>query len=76
MIYSYGGAPYVALGTDCFCRSDTRSALRGYYEIDRRHIAVAALDALARQERVPRGVVAQAIERYAIDADAPPPWTR
>jgi len=76
LIASYVGAPFVALGTDGFGRSDTRSALRGYFEIDRRHIAVAALDALARQERVPRSVVAQALERYAIDVDAPPPWTR
>jgi pyruvate dehydrogenase E1 component len=76
LIASYVGAPFVALGTDGFGRSDTRSALRGYFEIDRRHIAVAALDALARQGRVPASVVAQAIERYAIDADAPPPWTR
>jgi pyruvate dehydrogenase E1 component len=76
LIASYVGAPFVALGTDGFGRSDTRSALRGYFEIDRRHIAVAALDALARREHVPRSVVAQALDRYAIDADVSPPWSR
>jgi pyruvate dehydrogenase E1 component len=75
LIASYVEAPFVALGTDGFGRSDTRSALRGYFEIDRHHIVVAALDALAKRARVPRNAVATALERYGIDADAPAPWT-
>ena len=67
--------PYVALGTDGFGRSDTRAALRRFFENDRRHIAVAALDALAREGSVPAPVVATAITRYGIDADADPPWS-
>ncbi len=37
---------YVTLGTDGFGRSDTRAALREFFEVDRRSIALAALDAL------------------------------
>jgi len=36
---------YVALGTDGFGRSDTRAALRAFFEVDRRSIALAALHA-------------------------------
>jgi pyruvate dehydrogenase E1 component len=43
LIASYIDAPFVALGTDGFGRSDTRAALRRFFEIDRYHIVVAAL---------------------------------
>jgi pyruvate dehydrogenase E1 component len=67
---------YVALGTDGFGRSDYRVALRRFFEVDRHHVAVAALDALAREGTIEPSVVQSAIERYEIDADAAPPWTR
>jgi pyruvate dehydrogenase E1 component len=35
--------PYTVLGTDGFGRSDTRERLRRFFEVDRAHIAVAAL---------------------------------
>ena len=38
---------YVTLGTDGFGRSDSREALRGFFEVDRRWIVVATLKALA-----------------------------
>jgi hypothetical protein len=59
-----------ALGTDGFGRSDTRAALRRFFEIDRQHVVLAALQAVAPQ-RVPEATL-----RYGLDADAPPPWTR
>jgi pyruvate dehydrogenase E1 component len=40
------GDRYVALGTDGFGRSDTRAALRAFFEVDRHAIALAALQAL------------------------------
>ena len=40
-------APFVALGTDGFGRSDTREQLRAFFEVDRRWVALAALKALA-----------------------------
>jgi pyruvate dehydrogenase E1 component len=44
---------FVALGTDGFGRSDTRRALRAFFEVDAPSIAVAALDALARDGHLP-----------------------
>ncbi|MEO8204202.1 MAG: pyruvate dehydrogenase, partial [Betaproteobacteria bacterium] len=67
---------YVVLGTDGFGRSDTRAALRDFFEVSREHIAVAALAALADDGGVSREVVAEAISRYGIDAGRPPSWTR
>jgi pyruvate dehydrogenase E1 component len=69
-------AKFVALGTDGFGRSDTRAALRDFFEVDRRHIAVAAIDALVRSDKLPRRTLADALTRYAIDTDRPAPWTR
>jgi pyruvate dehydrogenase E1 component len=75
LIASYVGARFVALGTDGFGRSDTRNALRRFFEVDRQHVVIAALHALAEAGTVPRTTVADAIRRYGIDADAPAPWT-
>ena len=38
---------YHVLGTDGYGRSDTRAALRDFFEVDRRYVALAALKALA-----------------------------
>jgi pyruvate dehydrogenase E1 component len=74
LIAGYVRAPYSALGTDGFGRSDNRVALRGFFEVDRRHIAVAALYALAEQRTTSFDLVAAAIEKYAIDGEASAPW--
>ena len=74
LIASYVTAPFVTLGTDGFGRSDTRSALRRFFEVDRGHIAVAALHALGRLGTLGMDVVGQAVSRYVADAEAPPPW--
>ena len=76
LIASYLAARFVTLGTDGFGRSDTRTALRDFFENDRRHVTVAALHALAQQGGVPQGAVGTALERYGIDANAGAPWTR
>ena len=67
---------YVALGTDGFGRSDTRAALRDFFEVSREHIAVAALAALADEGAVARETVAVALQRYGIDPVRPPSWRR
>ena len=67
---------YTVLGTDGFGRSDYRVKLRRFFEVDRHHVAVAALKALADEGAVEPGVVQGALERYDIDADAEPPWKR
>ena len=66
---------YTVLGTDGFGRSDYRVKLRGFFEVDRHHVAVAALKALADDGVLDAAVVQGAIERYGIDADVAPPWT-
>ena len=68
-------ASFTTLGTDGFGRSDTRVALRAFFEVDRFQIALAALDALARSGVIDRGSVLRAIERFAIDAQARAPWS-
>jgi pyruvate dehydrogenase E1 component len=67
-------APYTVLGTDGFGRSDTRSALRGFFEVDQHHIVVATLHTLARQGMIDSALCAQAIERYGIAVDNAAPW--
>ncbi len=67
---------YTVLGTDGFGRSDYRRKLRSFFEVDRHHVALAALKALADQGAIPLQSAADAIQRFGIDAEAAPPWTR
>ena len=66
---------YVTLGTDGFGRSDTRKALRYFFEVDRHWIVVAALKALADDGVIEPRKVAEAIARYGIDSNKPNPLT-
>jgi len=75
LIAAYVEAPFTALGTDGFGRSDTRSALRRFFEIDRQHIVVAALDSLTQCGAIRREIVAEAIKRYGLHP-LTPPWER
>jgi pyruvate dehydrogenase E1 component len=65
--------PFVPLGTDGFGFSDVRSALRRHFEVDAEHVVVATLDALAQDGAIEASVVAEAIERYGINPEAPDP---
>lgn len=69
------GRRFVALGTDGFGRSDTREALRTFFEVDRHFIALAALKALADDGAVPRATIGDAIRRDGIDIDKVDPAT-
>ena len=60
-------ANYRVLGTDGFGRSDFRKKLRSHFEVDRHFVAVAALKALADENKVPSTKVADAIKKYGID---------
>jgi pyruvate dehydrogenase E1 component len=66
---------YVVLGTDGFGRSDTREKLRHFFEVDRRWVTLAALNALADDGHIDRARVAEAIARYGIDVTKPNPLT-
>ncbi len=76
MIRTWVPRRYVTLGTDGFGRSDTRAALRAFFEVDRFHVTVAALKSLADDGAVDRTVVTRAIEKYGIDRSKPNPWDR
>ena len=66
---------YVTLGTDGFGRCDTREKLRDFFEVDRRWITVAALNALADDGEIDRKKVAEAIAKYKLDPNKPNPLT-
>jgi pyruvate dehydrogenase E1 component len=70
LIRPYVPGKYVALGTDGFGRSDTRAALRAFFEVDARSIALAALAAMEHPS------VGLARQRYGIDDALRPPWQR
>jgi len=73
-IRPYVPTRFVCLGTDGFGRSDYRKALRKFFEVDRHYVAVAALKALADDNGLPTKKVEEAIAKYGIDAERPPPW--
>ena len=64
---------YSVLGTDGYGRSDTRANLRRHFEVDRFHIAHAAIAALAADGKMTGKDVARAIKLYKIDTDKPNP---
>ncbi len=66
-------AKYRVLGTDGFGRSDFRRKLRSHFEVDRHFVAVAALKALADENKVPSTKVADAIKKYGIDPEKKSP---
>ena len=66
-------APFISLGTDGFGRSDTRQALRRYFETDAAHVVVAALDVLRQTGEGKAEEVEDAIRRYGIDPDRADP---
>ncbi len=66
---------YAVLGTDGYGRSDSRAALRDFFEVDRRYIVLAALKALADEGSVDRNTVSRAITALGIDAARPNPVT-
>ncbi|HYZ31887.1 MAG TPA: pyruvate dehydrogenase (acetyl-transferring), homodimeric type [Crenalkalicoccus sp.] len=72
-IRPYVPARYRVLGTDGFGRSDYRRRLRHFFEVDRHWVALAALDSLARDQKLPRAKVAEAIGKYGIDPEKPNP---
>jgi pyruvate dehydrogenase E1 component len=66
---------FVALGTDGYGRSDSREALRSFFEVDRYYVVVASLKALADEGKLPASKVTEAIVKYKLDANKPNPTT-
>lgn len=69
----YIARDYTVLGTDGFGRSDTRSKLRRFFEVDRGFIVVAALTALARDGKVKPEEITKALKDFGIDSEKPNP---
>jgi pyruvate dehydrogenase E1 component len=69
----YVPARYKVLGTDGFGRSDYRRRLRSFFEVDRYHVALAGLKALADDQMLPSRRVSEAIARYKIDPERASP---
>ncbi|MBP9727105.1 MAG: pyruvate dehydrogenase (acetyl-transferring), homodimeric type [Gammaproteobacteria bacterium] len=66
---------YHVLGTDGFGRSDTREALRSFFEVDRHYIAYTAIVALVQRGELPLEKAVEAKKKYAIDETKPHPTT-
>jgi pyruvate dehydrogenase E1 component len=61
--------PLTALGTDGFGRSENRASLRDFFEVDSRYVIIATLAALARDGKIERKVVEQAIKEHGINPE-------
>ncbi len=61
--------PFISLGTDGFGRSDTREALRRFFETDEASIVVATLSALAKLGEAKPEEVSDAITHYGVVYD-------
>ena len=70
------GRRFIALGTDGMGRSDTREALRRFFETDTAHVVIAVLTALKGSHSITSDTIARAIADFGIDPDAPYALTR
>ena len=66
---------YEVLGTDGFGRSDSRAALRSFFEVDASYVVLASLKALVDEGEMDGAVIAQAVEKYGININKPNPMT-
>ncbi len=63
----------VCLGTDGFGRSESRAALRDFFEVDAKHVVLATLTALQREQQIKPEVLRQAIRDLKINPEKPNP---
>jgi pyruvate dehydrogenase E1 component len=69
LIARWAKRPSITLGTDGFGRSDSRKALRDFFEVDARHMAFAALSNLAREGQLDVAILRQAMKELEIDPE-------
>jgi len=62
-----------SLGTDGFGRSESREALRDFFEVDHRHIVFAAIGALVKDGKVKKEILEKAKKQLSIKSDKPNP---
>jgi pyruvate dehydrogenase E1 component len=70
------GRRFLALGTDGMGRSDTREALRRFFETDAAHVVVAVLTTLVGTNGITEATIERAITDLGIDRDADHGLTR
>jgi len=75
LVAPYLEGRFIALGTDGFGRSDQRSVLREFFEVDRKNIALAAIESLARLKLIDHAILVGALKTFEIDQESAPPWT-
>jgi len=64
---------FIALGTDGYGRSDSRQALRSFFEVDRYYIVTTALKALVDKGEVDKAVLIKALKDYKINGEKQDP---
>ena len=64
---------FIALGTDGYGRSDSRAALRSFFEVDRYYIVIAALTELVNTKKIDSSILLKAIKKYQLDGNKPNP---
>jgi pyruvate dehydrogenase E1 component len=64
---------FIALGTDGYGRSDSREALRDFFEVDRFYIVIASLNALVDTKKIDSSVLLKALKKFKIDGNRPNP---
>jgi pyruvate dehydrogenase E1 component len=74
-IYRWFPRPVFSLGTDGFGRSDSRRALRSFFEVDARFITLATLTALHQEKRIDTETLRKAMRDLEIDPEKPDPMT-
>ena len=74
-VRKYIPSRYEVLGTDGFGRSDSRAALREFFEVDAKYVTLASLKALVDEGELDKSIIAQAIEKYGINTNKPNPMT-
>ena len=65
---------WTALGTDGFGRSDTREALRSWFETDAPALVLAVLSELVAEGKLVPAAIDDAIARYGITTERADPW--
>ena len=71
----YVPGPYYSLGTDGFGRSETRQALRHFFEVDRYYIVLTAIRALSLDGKLEMSKVDAVMKKYNLDPEKPSPNT-
>jgi pyruvate dehydrogenase E1 component len=65
--------PLASLGTDGFGRSESREALRDFFEVDAKHIVFAALGELAKEGKIKAATLDKSGKDLGIDQNKPNP---